>query len=66
MEELKRFLKYSKTNGTILPAIMFLFLITMAIVDAVYSMVVFASVCLITLIIFSVKDFRFKRKNHYL
>ena len=66
MKILKQYSNYIEENGFILPGVIILILLIAAILDAIYSLAAFASMCLITLFIFSIIKFVSYKNNKYL
>ena len=66
MKILKQYSNYIEENGFILPGSIILILLIAAILDAIYSLAAFASVCLVTLFIFSIIKFVKYKNNKYL
>lgn len=66
MSTLNQYIKYFLRNGQYFPAIVFIFLIIVSALDEVYSMTIFASLCLGLLGTLSIRDFLYKKKNNYL
>lgn len=66
LKELKGFGKYLKENGLLLPIGIFIAMIILATIDAIYSMVALASGFLVLALIASIVDYRKKRKEGHI